>query len=264
MVWYRKPIEKSEPKEPKPVGRKPKTDVEPFKVRKEQARGRSDIVKLQDARKSIHQAENLFRYYSQPHVNPLNLESKNLCEEANACWRYIFSTRGYDESDAQMGYTQSDREKAFFNADEIVFALECYTQWIRNQNFVREFERPDESIGYMPIVPNQSNLARWLGISSYSISHYMKDDAEAQSRYKRILADCLSEGAMAGIYQPVSTIFSLKNLCDWADKYEDRSRDRADDLGVAEAAELMKQLGYYRERATLEPPKPLLEGDVDG
>ncbi len=264
MVWYREATKPTEPKEPGKPGRKPKREAEPFTVHKEQSRGRSAETELMYARKSIHQAENLFRYYSQPRVNPLNLESKNLSPEANECWKYIFSVRGYTEDDANMTCKKVKEDKTFHNADEIVFALECYTQWIRSQNFAKEFERPDETIDLMPIVPNQSNLAQWLGISSFSISHYMKDDPEAQSRYKHILADCLSEGAMVGVYQPASTIFSLKNLCDWADKYEDRSKDKTDDLGVSEAAELMKQLGYSRERAKIEAPKPMLEGDVDG
>ena len=261
MTWYREAAKQGKSQR---SGAKPKTDVEEFVVRRAQKSGRKPETELAYARKSIHQAENLFRYYSQPRVNPLNLESKKLSPEATECWRYIFSLRGYTEDDADMNYEDSRRSKTFFSGDEIVFALECYTQWIRSQNFVKEIERPDESIGLMPIVPNQSNLAQWLGVSSYSIGHCMRNDPEAQSRYKHILADCLSEGAMAGVYQPVSTIFSLKNLCDWADKYEDRSRDKADDLGVSEAVELMKQLGYYREKATLEPPKPALEGDVDG
>ena len=262
MTWYREAA-KNHTKSVS-SGRKPKTDVEEFVVHRANTSGRNPETALANARKSIHQAENLFRYYSQPQVNPLNLESKKLTPEANECWKYIFSMRGYTEEDADMNYEEATRSKSFFSADEIVFALECYTQWIRGQNFTREFERPDESIGIIPIVPNQSNLAQWLGVSSYSIGHCMRNDPEAQSRYKHILADCLSEGAMMGIYQPASTIFSLKNLCDWADKYEDRSKDKADDLGVEEAAELMKQLGYAREKAKLEPPKPMIEGDVDG
>ena len=261
MTWYRDATKQSRAER---NDAKPKTEVEAFVVRRAQKGGRNPETELAYVRKSIKQAENLFRYYSQPRVNPLNLESKKLSPEANECWKYIFSLRGYTEEDADMDYKEATTSKAFFNADEIVFALECYTQWIRSQNFTKEFERPDESIGLMPIVPNQSNLAQWLGVSSYSITHCMKNDPEAQSRYKHILADCLSEGAMMGIYQPASTIFSLKNLCDWADKYEDRSRDKADDLGVEEAAELMKQLGYAREKAKLEPPKPMLEGDSDG
>ena len=51
---------------------------------------------------------------------------------------------------------------------------------------------------------------------------------------------------MLGVYQSSSTIFALKNLCDWADKYEDRSTKKDDRLAVEEAAELMRQLGYSR------------------
>ena len=62
-----------------------------------------------------------------------------------------------------------------------------------------------------------------------------------------MLADILSEGAMMGIYQTTMTIFSLKNLCDWADRYDDRPKEEADTTQtVEEAKALMESLGYKR------------------
>ena len=94
----------------------------------------------------------------------------------------------------------------------------------------------------------------------------MANDADAQTQYKQILADILSEGAVVGAYSTAPTIFSLKNLCDWADKYEDRSTNKADDLNVEEAEKMMKQLGYERPKAKLKMgiAPPLIEGSTDG
>lgn len=251
---------------PKPTGPKGRPRDE-SKFTRFVVHKRADIKpenELKYADDTIRRAKNIYTSYGRPHPNPLNIEDKDLSKEARACWKYIFSTREYTSDDAYKNQKEAEREKAFYSADEVVFALECYTSWIRDKDFVRAFERPDESMGIMPIIPNQSNLARWLGVPSKCITNAMHNDAEAQERYKRVLADCLSEGAMAGAYQTASTIFTLKNMCDWADKYEDRSANKADDLGVAEAEEMMKQLGYSREKAKLIPPKPILEGDIDG
>lgn len=216
--------------------------------------------KMAYVKETIQTANGLYKRYSRPYPNPLNIDDMDLDPDARACWDYIFSQRGYD------GIPVSDTRGRHrtINSEEVVFAFECYTEWIRKNNFVRGFTRPDGDTGVMPIIPNQTNFSRWIGVNSTVITDSMKNDEEARTAYKRILADCLSEGAMVGVYQTASTIFTLKNMCDWADKYEDRSTNRSNDLGVAEAEELMKQLGYSRERATLEPPKPMLEGDTDG
>lgn len=214
------------------------------------------------ARETIRTANALYARYNAGYPNPLNIDIKDLLPEARACWEAIFAERGYGDDSAEHGRLGGTR--IFNNSDEVIFAFECYVDWIRNQNFVKSFTRPDGEIGIMPIIPNQSNFAKWLGIQKPRITDVMVKDADAQLYYKHTLADCLSEGAMVGVYQTASTIFTLKNMCDWADKYEDRSRDKADDLGVSEAEELMRQLGYAREKAKLEPPKPMLEGDVDG
>lgn len=216
-------------------------------------------------KETIATANALYARYSQPYPNPLNIDDIDLDPDARACWEYIFSQRGYRVDEVKDRTNEpAGHQKHIRNSGEIIFAFECYTNWIRKKNFVRGFTRPDGEEGVMPIIPNQTNFARWLGLSKQRISEVMVKDAEAQHQYKTLLADCLSEGAMVGAYNTASTIFTLKNMCDWADKYEDRSRDKADDLGVSEAEELMRQLGYAREKAKLEPPKPMLEGDVDG
>lgn len=216
--------------------------------------------KMAYVKETIQTANGLYKRYSRPYPNPLNVDDKDLDPDSKACWDYIFSQRGYDGIPVEE---TRGRHKTI-NAEEVVFAFECYTEWIRKNNFVRAFTRPDGETGVMPIIPNQTNFARWLGVSGIIITDAIKNNDDAKHSYKNILADCLSEGAMVGVYQTASTIFTLKNMCDWADKYEDRSKDKADDLGVSEAEELMRQLGYAREKAKLEPPKPMLEGDVDG
>ena len=211
-------------------------------------------------RETIQTANALYARYKRPYPNPLNIDDKDLDPSARACWDYIYSQRGYEglPTNETAGRTRT------INTEECLYAFECYLLWVRDNNFVKGFERPDGETGVMPIIPNQSNFARWLGVGFYNIHEAVGNDAQARARYKRLLADCLSEGAMVGAYNTASTIFTLKNMCDWADKYEDRSTSRADDLGVEEAEELMKQLGYTRQKATLEPPKPMLEGDIDG
>lgn len=212
-------------------------------------------------KETIKTANALYARYKQSYPNPLNIDDKDLEPSARACWDFIYSQRGYEgiPDDHTAG------RKRAITTEECLYAFECYISWIRDNNFTRGFKRPDGTHGMMPIVPNQSNFAKWLGVGYRAIGAAIADDEQARNTYKNMLADCLSEGAMVGAYEKSSTIFSLKNLCDWADKYEDRSTSRADDLGVEEAQELMKQLGYSRKRATLESaPKPMLEGDIDG
>ncbi len=199
---------------------------------------------LKYAEEAIKTANNLYKRYRAKYPNPLNIDVMDLIPEAKMCWELIFSEREYTEEDVKQ-YWQRDR--VLETPEEVLFAFECYVNYVRMNNFVREFERPDGTTGVMPIVPNQSNFARWLGISYMSVSRTMGKAEESHlASYKKVLGDCLSEGAMLGVYQSSSTIFTLKNLCDWADKYEDRSTKKDDKLAVEEAAELMKQLGYSR------------------
>lgn len=203
------------------------------------------------AQESIKTAVNIYRKYGKDFPNPLNLDVKDLTPEAQKTWEYIFSLRGYTGDDA---FTHSEYEKTFYTADEVLFAFECYCNFIRDHNFSKAFTRPDGEQALMPIVPNQTNFARWLGVATFIIGRMLSEDGgAARDKYMSLLADCLSEGAMAGFYQAGSTQFALKNMCDWADKYEDKSAKRDTLVTVNEAEAIVQKLGYTREKATLPP-----------
>lgn len=208
-------------------------------------------------KETIKTADSLYARYSKPYPNPLNIDEKDLLPEARACWEFIYSTRDFEKGQSL---------KMFSNAKEVVFAFQCYADWIRANNFIKGFEKPNGEAGVMPIIPNQSNFAKWMGVTRISVSRVIGDDTEAQTQYKQILADLLSEGAMIGAYNTATTIFTLKNLCDWADKYEDRSVNKAEDLNIEEAEKMMKQLGYERPKAKLKMGNlpPLIEDNTDG
>lgn len=211
--------------------------------------------RLRYAEDAIKTADKLYKRYEKPYPNPLNIDVKDLTPEARMTWECIFSTREYPDDYFEKEF---QHEKALETGEEVTFAFEAFTSYIRDNNFVKSFQRPDGEIGVMPLIPNQSNLARWLGVSSRAIGRAINDRGTEKdlATYKRLLADCLSEGAMAGVYQSSSTVFALKNMCDWADKYEDRSINKNEPLAVKEAEEVMAQLGYTRPQ--------LIGGDKDG
>ena len=230
--------------EPRGRGRPKKDEVvaKPFVVHRDPRIKPENELKY--AEEAIRNANNLYKRYRANFPNPLNIDVKNLCDDARMVWDWIFSKREYTEEDVKRN-CQNDR--VLEDAEEVLFAFEAFTDHIRRNNFVRTFERPDGEMGVMPFIPNQSSLARWLGISQKCVSKIMsKADNKALQTYKRMLADCLSEGAMAGIYQSSSTVFALKNMCDWADKYEERSINKNEPLAVKEAEEVMAKLGYTR------------------
>jgi len=194
-------------------------------------------------KKVLKQVENIYKYYDRETPNPLNIEDKDLCDEARDAWKYVFSEREYTGK-LPHGNTRD------LDARETVVLFEIFCAYIRKKNFCIGFVRPDGSEGTLPIVPSQTNFARWLGTSVMKISRAMREYGTDEDRknYKSILGDILSEGAMMGIYQPSMTMFSLKNLCDWADKYEDRPKDSGDTtLTMEEAVKLMETLGYRKE-----------------
>lgn len=200
------------------------------------------------AKKAIRRADQLYKQYEQPRPNPLNLEDKDLTKEAKQMWGYIYSMRD--------SMSTSLNAKIFEDCEEILTAFEGFCAYIRNHNFVKEFKRPDGEMGVMPIVPNVTNLAIWLGISRRSMGNHLANMSPAQeSEYKSMLSDLLSDGALVGAYNTSSAIFTLKNLCDWADKREDRVVKVEDTSSIDEAKENLKALGYVR-------PK-LLEGSED-
>lgn len=229
-----------------PRGRgRPKKDeivAKPFVVHKDPRIKPENSEKY--AKEAIRAATNLYKRYSKSFPNPLNVDVKNLCPEARAVWDYIFSNRGYTEEDI---FTNCQNDRVLEDAEEVLFAFEAFISYIRKNNFVKVFDRPDGTPGVMPLIPNQTSLARWLGISAFNIGRTMdKATSKELQTYKRTLADCLSEGAMAGVYQSSSTMFTLKNMCDWADKYEERSINKNEPLEVKEAEEVMAKLGYTR------------------
>lgn len=194
------------------------------------------------AKKAIRRAEQLYKLYEHPMPNPLNLDDKKISKEAKAIWQYIFSCR--EDVD-----NESLRAKVLRNSDEVLTAFEGFCAYIRNHNFVTEFERPDGTKGVMPIVPNISNLALWLGITGRRLRRILGDmDAADQAEYKSMLSDLLSDGAVTGVYSSSPTIFTLKNLCDWADKREDRVTQVDDTSSVEEAKMNLEALGYVRPR----------------
>lgn len=192
------------------------------------------------AKKAIRRADQLYRQYAQPRPNPLNLDDKDLTKEAKEMWGYIYSMR----ENLEPLHT-----KIFENCDEILTAFEGFCAYIRNHNFVKPFKRPDGAEGYMPIVPNVTNLALWLGISRRSMREHLANMSPSQeSEYKAMLGDLLSDGALVGAYNTSSAIFTLKNLCDWADKREDRVTKVEDTSSVDEAKKNLEELGYSRPR----------------
>lgn len=193
------------------------------------------------AKNAIRRADQLYRQYNQPRPNPLNLDDKDLTKEAKAMWGYIYSMRG--------GMVPEHQPKIFESCDEILTAFEGYCAYIRNHNFVKPFKRPDGEEGYMPIVPNVTNLALWLGISRRSMRDNLANMTPAQeSEYKSMLGDLLSDGALVGAYNTSSAIFTLKNLCDWADKREDRVTKVEDTSSIDEAKKNLAELGYSRPK----------------
>lgn len=192
------------------------------------------------AKKAIRRADQLYKQYDQARPNPLNLEDKDLTKEAKAMWGYIYSMRDNLEP---------LQKKIFENCDEILTAFEGFCAYIRKHNFVKEFKRPDGETGVMPIVPNVTNLAMWLGISRRSMRDHLANMSQSQeSEYKSMLGDLLSDGALVGAYNTSSAIFTLKNLCDWADKREDRVVKVEDTSSVDEAKKNLEELGYSRPR----------------
>lgn len=196
------------------------------------------------SKSTVENAKKIYRKYQSKYTNPLNVDEKNLSPAARETWKYIYSLREYEGEECF-----NLREKGLYNSDEVLFAFESFCAFIRGANFMKPFKRIDGETGVMPIVPSQTNLAHWLGITRKSIYRAMMDGPEsARTEYKTMLADLLSEGAMMGVYSSSSSIFTLKNLCDWADKPEDRAVQKEDFVPVEEAEKALAELGYTRPR----------------
>ena len=246
----------------RPVGR-PRKEVEKRKrgrPRKDEVVAPKRIVvhnrpqitperRLKYAQDTVRQAERIYLMYNKPFPNPLNIDDKELCKEAREAWEYVFSLRdpaSYYNKDGSHNITR----RSIRDGGELLFLFEAYCAYIRKNNFMKAFTSPDGEVKLMPIVPNQSNFSMWLGLGRRDMNSIIYEQPETAVEYKATLADLLSEGAMVGAYAASSTIFSLKNLCDWADKFEDRSRPDTKTT-VEEAEALMRQLGYM-DRPKLE------------
>jgi hypothetical protein len=216
--------------------------VKPFVVHK-----RSDMSeknKEKYAKDAIKRAERLYEKYNREFPNPLNLDIKRIDRAAKEVWEFVFSLRGYTADDAEkMKY------RTIENSEEVLFMFEAFCKYIRDNNFMKCFTRPDGSPGMLPIVPNVTNFAQWLGVSGRVVRKAIEDDASAKEEYKTILSDLLSEGAMVGAYTSASAIFTLKNLCDWADNPEDRGMKKQKEfVPVEEAEKALAALGYTRPK----------------
>lgn len=207
--------------------------------------------RLAYAKDTVRNAERIYLMYNKPYPNPLNIDDKDLCKEAREAWEYVFSLRDPKSYYNKKDGSHSILARAIRNGEELLFLFESYCSYIRKNNFTKAFTSPDGEIKLMPIVPNQSNFSMWLGVARRAMNQVIHEEPETAVEYKAMLADLLSEGAMVGAYAASSTIFSLKNLCDWADKFEDRSRPDTK-VTVEEAEKLMKELGYVA--------RPMLEG----
>lgn len=202
--------------------------------------------KLAYAKKAIRRAEQLYKFYEQPYPNPLNLSEADITEEARNTWRYIYSKR---ESVKAVAEGTSRDPHYITGGAEVLDALEGFCGYIRMNNFMKPFTKADGEPSYIPIVPNITNLALWLGISPRMLYHAAgKMSPSEESEYKSMLSDLLSDGAIVGAYSTSSTIFTLKNLCDWADKREDRVVQVENISSVDEAKRNLAELGYTRPK----------------
>ena len=252
VVPDKRPVGKPRKEEPKRKRGRPRKgeEVAPKKMVVHNRPQINPENRVKYAKDTVRNAERIYMQYKKPFPNPLNIDEKDLLPEARKAWKYIFSLRDpsdYYNKDGSHTITR----KAIHSGDELLYLFEAFCSYIRNKNFMKTFTTPDGEVKMMPIVPNQSNFATWLGIRRPDISKVIfESPAEIGVQYKAMLADLLSEGAMVGAYASTSTIFSLKNLCDWAEKYEDRSRPDTKTT-VEEAERIMKELGISR---------PILEG----
>lgn len=95
--------------------------------------------------------------------------------------------------------------RVFKDATDLLEAFTDYIDHIRLTDFSE--------------VPTRANFARWTGADRKTIYNTINNYfPQTKSTYSDMLADCLSEGAIAGVYDRTITIFCLKNWCNWADK----------------------------------------------
>lgn len=121
----------------------------------------------------------------------------------------------------------------------------------KSDDFVGLFEQYLESIKDEPkAIPTYSNFATWLGnFSADSIYSFMRRNPDARDRTAELMADSLIEKSMTGQIKEVSTIFALKNRCNWTDKKENISKHEMGEIASAEEVSknlksIFRSLGY--------------------
>lgn len=123
--------------------------------------------------------------------------------------------------------------RVFKNADDLLESFSDYIEHVRVTDFSE--------------APTRANFARWAGADKKTIYNTInKYFPQTKSTYSDMLADCLSEGAIAGVYDRTITIFCLKNWCNWADKTDNVNTEIKPTLADKETAD--KLIKEYVER----------------
>lgn len=116
-------------------------------------------------------------------------------------------TAGHVKNPGAGERTGAGRPRVFKDADDLLQAFSDYIDHIRVADFSE--------------VPTRANFATWTGADRKTIYNTINQYfPQTKSIYSDMLADCLSEGAISGVYDRTITIFCLKNWCNWADKAE--------------------------------------------
>lgn len=75
---------------------------------------------------AVRNAQSIYKKFALGYPNPLNIDEKDLDEAARETWKCIYGSREYDES-----AVANQRERIFYNTDEMLFAFECYCNYIK-------------------------------------------------------------------------------------------------------------------------------------
>lgn len=197
-----------------------------------------DRNKEKYALRTIRDADRLLKQYEKVLPNPLNIDAKDLTPEAIKIWKYIYSLR--------EGNLVSIR--TFNSVEEVLIGFEAYCDYVRKQNYT-EVKEVGGTVMPVPIVPNVLNFSAWLGVSRRVVHRVMMNATDYEKReYQSMLSELISGGGLVKAYDTSMAIFTLKNLCDWADKREDRIIGSKEIESIEDAKKQMAELGYTRTR----------------
>lgn len=191
-------------------------------------------------------AERIYKKSMQSSPNPLNISNKNLTPEAKEAWKYVYSLRS-----VMMDDVPNLHERVIYDGEEFLFLFEAYSAYIRDKGFAREITRENGDKVMIPIVPNIDTFARWLGVSNKLIRLRLDEMSDGEVKYyKDMLANLVSQGAMIQAYASQAAVFTLRNQCDWSDKYDERHAGTSEEgaLTQSEAEAILEKLGYVRPR----------------